>query len=200
MNLKALLEIPPWEWPPKAAKEILKVLQDPTAAAADRDLAVELAGDSAVINDLLAAALLALVGDESVASATRAAAAIALGPALEEFDLEGLDSPETVAINQESFHQIQTELRRVYEDLDAPQKVRRCALEAAVRADGDWQAAAVRQAYADPDENWRLTAVYAMRFVSGFHDQILASLTDTNGSTLRKGVRRLSGRPFCFLS
>jgi len=180
MNLETLIDTPPWEWPRDAAIKILGVLLDLGATAADRALAVSLAGDATVINDDLAAALITIVGDEAADEALRGAAAIALGPVLEQSDSDGFDDPELAAINEDSFLRIQAGLRRVYEDIATPQRVRRSALEAAVRGDEDWHAAAVRRAYDDPDQNWRLTAVFAMRFVAGFEDQILASLNDTN--------------------
>jgi hypothetical protein len=44
----------------------------------------------------------------------------------------------------------------------------------------DWHGDAVRAAYASGDEAWRLTAVFCMRFVRGFDEQILEALDSTN--------------------
>ncbi len=54
MNLKALKDTPPWEWPESAGKTLLDILQDAQAGASDRLLAAELAGDFTVIEDKLA--------------------------------------------------------------------------------------------------------------------------------------------------
>jgi hypothetical protein len=45
-----------------------------------------------------------------------------------------------------------------------------------VRAPQDWHQDAVRAAYSSDDEDWKLTAVFSMRFVRGFDDQILEAL------------------------
>ena len=39
---------------------------------------------------------------------------------------------------------------------------------------------AIREAYSSGDESWRLTAVFCMRFVRGFNDQILEALETEN--------------------
>ena len=61
MNIKTLEDIPPWQWPKNAGKIILGVLRNDQADASDRLLAAELRGDSAVINDALAEALLSIL-------------------------------------------------------------------------------------------------------------------------------------------
>jgi hypothetical protein len=38
----------------------------------------------------------------------------------------------------------------------------------------------VRAAYSSDDQDWKLTAVFCMRFIRGFHDQILESLESEN--------------------
>jgi HEAT repeat protein len=45
-----------------------------------------------------------------------------------------------------------------------------------VGAPQDWHRDAIREAYSSDDEAWRLTAVFCMRFVRGFDDQILEAL------------------------
>jgi hypothetical protein len=49
-----------------------------------------------------------------------------------------------------------------------------------VRAPQDWHPDAVRAAYGSDDEVWRLTAVFCMRFVRGFDEQILDALDNKN--------------------
>ena len=58
--------------------------------------------------------------------------------------------------------------------------MRRRILEASVRAPQDWHQDAVRAAYSSADEVWRLTAVFCMRFVRGFDEQILEALDSKN--------------------
>ena len=64
LNLKALLDTPPWEWPEDTGAALLTVLQDEKAAEADRILAADLAGSHTVIDDKIASALLSIVGDK----------------------------------------------------------------------------------------------------------------------------------------
>jgi hypothetical protein len=58
--------------------------------------------------------------------------------------------------------------------------VRQRILEASVRAPQAWHRAAIRAAYGSGDEAWRLTAVFCMRFVRGFEEQILEALASMN--------------------
>jgi len=61
MNIKTLKDIPPWQWPENAGKMFLDVLLYDQAHESDRLLAAELAGDSTVISDELADALLSIL-------------------------------------------------------------------------------------------------------------------------------------------
>ncbi len=63
MGLKTLQNTEPWEWPQDAGETFLKVLGNPKANQADRLIAAVLAGDYVAINDQLAEALLAIVGN-----------------------------------------------------------------------------------------------------------------------------------------
>ena len=180
MDVKTLGHIPPWEWPEGADTILLDTLRDGRAAASDRLLAAELAGNFTVINDELVAALLAIVRDGDASEKLRGQAAISLGPVLEHADMEEFTDPDDVPIDEPTFHWIQESLRKLYMDAGVPTYVRRRILEAAVRAPQDWQRDAVRAAYASGDEAWRLTAVFCMRFIRGFDEQILEALASGN--------------------
>src|ERR1035441_3452833 len=104
MDLKILQETPPWEWPRGIGQKFLSILRDPKAKASDRLLAADLAGDFTVINDPLAHALLAIVGDRGEPEELRAQAAISLGPALEQAYIDEFDDPESVPISEKTFH------------------------------------------------------------------------------------------------
>jgi hypothetical protein len=107
----------------------------------------------------------------------RAQAAIAFGPALEQADIAEFGDPlDHVPISQETFHLIHLALHHIYVDETVPKLVRRRTLEASVRAPEDWHKHAIAQAYATGDNEWMLTAVFCMRWVSGFHEPILDSL------------------------
>jgi hypothetical protein len=181
MNVKDLLEIAPWEWPGNAGEILLKLLVDKQAGESDRVIAAELAGDLVVMNERMADALLALVSSSDEPEELRAAAAIGLGPVLEQADTELVDNdqfddPEAVPITLLTFRNLQGALRDLYFDESNPKEVRRRVLEAAVRAPQDWQPDAIRDAYSSGDSDWELTAVFAMRWVQGFDDQILEAI------------------------
>ena len=180
MALKIFEEIPPWEWPEDAAKIFLGVLRDEQADETERLLAAELAGDATVINDEIVDTLLAIVSAGKDSDSLRAKAVISLGPALEYAYIDGFEDAEDIPISENKFHEIQESLCKLYMDTKVPHEVRRRILEASVRAPQKWHQNAIREAYSSGDESWRLTAVFCMRFIRGFNDQILEALGDEN--------------------
>ena len=179
-DLKALQNTPPWEWPEDAGTVLLDVLRGSGFAESDLSLAVDLAGELAVINDDLVGALLAVLRRSDESEETRGKAAISLGAVLEQADLDGFGDPDDIPISERTFHAIQKSLQELYRDAGVPEEVRRRILEAAVRAPQDWHKDAVRAAYASNDDLWKLTAVFGMRFVRGFTKQILEALDSPN--------------------
>ncbi len=180
MELKVLEDMPPWEWPQGTDNMLLGILRDNQKDKSDRLLAADLAGDFTVINDELVAALLAIVRNDAEPEELRARAVISLGPVLETADLDGFEDPEDVPICEETFHEIQESLRKLYMDMDVPMEVRRRTLEGSVRAPQEWHQAAIRDAYSSGDALWRLTAVFCMRYIQGFETQILEALKSKN--------------------
>lgn len=180
MDLKFLEAAPPWEWPEGTDRFLLEILRDDQAAASDRILAADLAGDYVVINDELAGALVSILKDQHASEEQRSTAAISLGPVLEHVELYGFEDSDDVPISEGTFRNIQDTLGKLYLDDGVPKSIRRSILEASVRAPQDWHHDAVRAAYASEDEDWRLTAVFAMRWVRGFAPQILEALESSN--------------------
>src|SRR5439155_5602291 len=142
----------------------------------DRLIAAELAGDFTVINDELAVSLMAIIRSPDEPEQLRATAAIALGPVLEQAETDGFEDPDDVPITQRTFRNIQDSLEKLHFDTSVPKEVRRRILEASVRAPKNWHQNAIRSAYSSGDKDWMLTAVFAMRWVRGFDDQILEAL------------------------
>jgi hypothetical protein len=180
MDLNILKDIPPWDWPEDADKMLLVILRDDQADQAERLLAAELAGDCTDINNELVDALIAIVRSGKDSDSIRANAAIALGPALEYAYVDGFEDPDDAPISEDKFHEICKSLRQLYMDTNVPKEVRRRILEASVRAPQDWHQDVIREAYSSGDESWKLTAVFCMRFVRGFNDQILEALETEN--------------------
>ena len=174
--IKKLYDMPPWDWPEDADKIILGILRDENAEASDRLLAAELGGDAVVINDELAEALLTIVGNKNETDEIRSTAVIALGPALEMADIQGLDDEDDILISENFFQSITRSLHQLFMNEALSKDLRRRILEASVRATQDWHQDVVHKAYNSDDEFWQLTAVFCMCYVRGFDDQILESL------------------------
>ena len=188
MDLKTLDEIPPWDWPANSDKLILKILDDKNAPAPDRILAAQLAGNGVTINDKIAASLLVILADNGEPEELRCKAAISLGPALEYGDIMEFDDPEDIMLSEKSYHEVRERLSIIYQDTGTPKEVRRRILEGAVRAPMDWHKKAIQEAYANKDEKWNLTAVFAMGYVKGFEKQILESLENENPDIFYEAV------------
>lgn len=180
MDLTTLEAMPPWDWPTNTKDVLLGALHSKGADEADRRVAAELAGDLVVMDDEIADALLAIVSASEESETLRSQAAISLGPALEQADLEGFEIPDDLVISESAFRRAVQALRTLYLDAALPADVRRSILEASVRAPQGWHADAIRTAYASDDPAWKLSAVFSMRWVGGFEDQILESLTSEN--------------------
>ena len=101
---------------------------------------------------------------------------ISLGPVLEQADTDGFEDPDNVPITERTFRNIQDSIEKLYLDNSTPKEVRRRSLEASVRAPQTCHQDAVRNAYSSGDKEWMLTAVFSMRWVRGFDDQILLAL------------------------
>ena len=196
MDLKTLLDTPPWDWPKDAGRLFQRTLIDQRANESDRLVAAELAGDFTVINDDLADALLTVVCSADEPEQLRARAAISLGPVLEQAETDGFEDSEMdgfedsgdVPITEGMFRNIQDSLEKVYLDNRTPKEVRRRSLEASVRAANSWHQDAIRSAYSSGDKEWMLTAVFSMRWVRGFDAQILLALKSDDPEILFQAV------------
>ena len=188
MDLKTLIDTPPWDWPEDAEKILQKILNDSRAEESDRLVAAELAGDSTVINDDLVDALMAIICHADESEKLRARAAISLGPVLEQADTDGFEDPDGVPISERTFRNIHVTLHRVYLDNSNPKEVRRRILEASVRAPKEWHQNVVMEAYSSGDKDWKLTAVFSMRWVQGFDNQILEALRSADPEILYQAV------------
>jgi hypothetical protein len=188
MKMKVLLDSPPWEWPRDAGRQFLDALKNRSIDESERLIAAQLAGDLIVINDRIAKTLLGIVGNPEESEALRGTAAIALGAVLEQASLTEFEDPEEVPIREETYNTIQDSFERFLSEGDFPKLVRRKMLEASVRAPEPWHRDVIREAYASEDEEWKLTAVYAMRWVRGFGHQILDALRSFNNAICREAV------------
>jgi hypothetical protein len=187
--LKRLDNTPPWDWPEDSGTALIEVLRDRRAGEDARILATELAGNSVVINDDMVVALLTVLRCADETEKVRSRAAISLGPVLELCDTQGFDDPDLVGVGERTYLEIQTAMRALFFDADVPNEVRRRVLEASVRAPLDWHPGAIRSSYASDDEDWNLTAVFCMQYVSGFNEQILESLDSKNPDIHVEAVR-----------
>ena len=83
MDLRALKESPPRDWPVDIGKNLLDILRDDHASETDLLLAAELAGDSSITNDALKDALRSILQNSSKSEQVRSRAAISLRPVVE---------------------------------------------------------------------------------------------------------------------
>lgn len=199
IDLTILEVTPAWEWPANAREVLLGKLRDSQANESERLLAAELAGETVVVNEEVTKALSAIVADRGASDELRAAAAIALGPVLEEMDVYeplggSLDDLHQPPIPPHEFRRIRWELQSLYRNEDTPKLVRRRILEAAVRAPEGWQEEAVQQAYGADDGEWRVTAVFCMGHLRGFADEILKALDDPDAEVRSEAVRAAGER------
>jgi hypothetical protein len=199
MKPSELQALPSWQWPEDARSFLLPYLEDASAARSERLIASELAGDLVVMDDEIARALLDIVSGDKDLIEIRRAAAISLGPALEERDLEDLD-PEDLddglgpAVSSSVFDEIRKRLHRVFLDGSVPKEVRRAALEASVRASEKWHEGAVRQAFESGDRDWRLTGLFCAQYIRGFDPEILESLDSEDEGLVLEAVRAAGAR------
>jgi hypothetical protein len=181
VDLRDLLDTPPWDWPPDTARRFLDVLNDRQASASDRLIAAQHAGDLVVVNDELCAALMGIVSAADELEQLRTAAVVSLGPALEQgYTFEFGEDPDDVPISEHTFHGIQAALRKLFPTESVPKMLRRRILEVSVRSPEDWHREAIRQAYSSGDRDWVLTSVFAMQYVRGFDDWILEALRSSD--------------------
>jgi TolB-like protein/tetratricopeptide (TPR) repeat protein len=80
MDLRALKDSPPRDWPADIRKNLLDILRDDHASEPDLLLAAELAGDSSITNDALKDALRSILQNSSTSERVRSRAAISLRP------------------------------------------------------------------------------------------------------------------------
>ena len=190
MNIKQIAAMDSWDWPEGVHELLLKILHNPKPDAEELELAVQMAGEYAVINDELAEALCKIALDSDRDEDVRAAAAISFGPAIEICDSDGFDEGMSDApISEAMYKKIHEALHTIHRDATASIYVRRRALEASVRGAQPWHADAVRAAYASDDPKWKLTALFCMRYVDGFENEIIASLTDADADIVHEAVR-----------
>jgi len=118
-----------------------------------------------------------------------------LGPALESEDLLDFDDdPDPPPLSESTVENIQAILRKVYADESAPTLVRRRTLEAAVRAEEDWQTEAIRNAYSGGQREWVLTALFCMKYVSGFDAQIVEAFSNPDPEIHREAILAAGGQ------
>lgn len=185
LTLGHLLGMPSWEWPEDATELVLHGLRspDPEEVLAATSAAVH------VMDDTVAMACLDLIEQVDGSPEIRARAALALGPALEDGDVMGFEEAADAMLSQVVWSQVQSTCKRVYHDAITPKYVRRKVLEAAVRARAAWHEAAIRAAYQSTDEDWKVTAVFCMGFVTGFEEEILSSLESDVGAVRFEAIR-----------
>ncbi|MCF8038626.1 MAG: HEAT repeat domain-containing protein [Desulfohalobiaceae bacterium] len=173
---------------PENSRTLLhRALQKRRVMDTDRFLDAQLVGDTKAINNQIAKALLSIAEDDEP-EILRRRAALSLGPVLELADFQKFDGPEKLPITKQTFQKICSSFCKLFHDEGIPGSVRRSILEASVRAEQRWHEQAVEEAYASGDQAWKLTAVFCMRYVPGFEEEILEALNSSNRDILLHAV------------
>jgi len=172
-NLQRLHATEPWEWPEDTADLLLTVLKNPAASEKDCLLAAEMAGDLTVVNDDLVDALLAIATRSGDSLPLRCAALRALGPVLDDADMQEEGFLDALPVTDKKIDAIRDTLQALHDGCGHPDELRRAALETSVRWPEEWHADAIREALAC---HWTLTAVFCMRYVEGFSEDIMQAL------------------------
>ncbi|HYD49168.1 MAG TPA: HEAT repeat domain-containing protein [Terriglobales bacterium] len=180
MKLNTLQQLPSYDWPEGVEEYLLEILQNPDADPEDLLIAADLAAEPVAMSEPLAQVLLAIVTDDNRPLELRAEALSAFGPVLELADIDDFTDPEEVPIAEATFDRVRQLVRQIHDDSKQPDMLRRRALEVSVRAPESWHAEAVRAAYGRKDDEWQLSAVFCMSYISGFDGEIVANLRSKN--------------------
>lgn len=189
MDLKTLAATPDDEWPADTGRNLLRILRDEGAGETTRFVAARLAASLTVIDDDLVDQLLSILDRGDFSDKLRSQAALSLGPVLEQSDIGTFGQPKGVPISEGTVRQIKAAFRKHHGDGGVPKTVRRSVLSASVRAPEPWHQDAIRAAYAHRDRDWRITAVFAMRWVDGFEASILDALRSDDDKIRYQAVR-----------
>ncbi len=133
------------------------------------------------MDDALADELLRILGDPEEPEALRVQAARSLGPALARVESRAGDEPDVPPFGEKMLRRAQASLWLAYSRPGTPEAVRRQILEASVRSPEAWHRGAVRTAYHRGDRLWRMTALFCMRFIPGFGEEIVEALGSGDG-------------------
>ena len=156
MDLKILLDTPPFDWPEGVGRTFKRLLRDPSSNRSERLIAAELGGDLCVMDDDMAETLLRVLKNAKEPEELRAKAAISLGPSLEmaymelDEETEGFEDAESVPISEEMFRRVQQSLREVYLDTGTPRLVRRRVGRLRISSAGNRRAEQARGILAPP--------------------------------------------------
>jgi HEAT repeat protein len=171
-------------------KRLLAELTDPdeeTRAAILDEIALEM-------DDETAQALLDIAASDADEEA-RAHAMVALGPVIEECGYEYMEGaidfgPETgPPVSRETFGSIVARIRGLYSDEKQPTLIRRRAFEVLIRDPQPWQREAIQKHFASADDDWRLTALFAMGHIAGFEREIATAVETAEEPLLFEAVR-----------
>ena len=174
IDLTTLKDTPSWEWPEETAATLLDILRGDRSSASDLLLAAELAGDVTVIASSGGRAALDPAPRRQTGGRTRPGGDLWDRcsswqiPRVRRPPDYGADVPGDPGTPR-ALHGRQRPPERAAADPGG--------LSACPR---NWHRDAIRAAYGSGDETWRLTAVFCMRFIPGFEEQILEALASPN--------------------
>lgn len=147
-------------------------------------------------DDTAAAFLKIAEGDAS--PEVRADVILGLGPIIEECGDEMLASGDLedgfAPLSTARYKDLQTRLRKLYDDASQPAIVRRRALESLVRDQQPWMDDEAKKLAASGERDWKLTSLFVMGHLSGFDDVILEELNGSDPELVAEAVHAAGRR------
>ncbi len=172
------------------AQRLLAELSDPDEerrAAILEEIALDM-------DDETAQALLDIAASDAAEEA-RVSAIVALGPVIDECGTDYMDEaidfvPELgPPVSRETFASIVARIRGLYSDERQSKLIRRRAFEVLIRDPQPWHREEIQRHVTSADDDWRLTAVFAMGYIAGFEREIAAAVETAEGPLLYEAVQ-----------
>lgn len=128
----------------------------------------------------------------------RADVILGLGPIIEECGDEILASGDLdddfAPLSTAKYKELQSRLRKLYDDASQPTIVRRRAIESLVRDQQPWMEEEAKKLAASGERDWKLTSLFVMGHLNGFDDVIVKELDGSDAELVAEAVNAAGRR------
>lgn len=174
------------EWPRDSDEILLEIINNNKISMRTRQEAIEFASDLAVVDLKVVRAFCTIIKNSEESYELRSSAISGLSDILAEVsspeyqaEIKFVDPNEDI-IKISDFDEVRQLLQQIFYNKHEIPEIKRRALEVSATLPDIWHSEAIKEAYADGDVAWRLTALYCMRFVDGFEKEICQELLSRN--------------------